>query len=301
MTQQAMGVDPTMLDESNELALTQTTEIDQLAALLADRLSSSLGVGDLARLLQFVPPIELKYKADAIAVEAAALQVVGREGVEAADVLLAKLGDVLDEIDDGFQEPTALAYDLHKRMTGLRADFKKAALAIRDTLASRLKAENRRLDEVSALALRAAQDAADKAARADVKQQVKDAAASGAPKEVLTELRQLAKTATAFPVASPVTPPTRTGTTDVEKWKARFVGTVGDPNPEMNVLSDAQQAQVCELMHACADRKQGTKLVYFTINWSAINKDAHAAKSTFRCPTLEAFDEGVTKRVPKRK
>lgn len=302
----SLTFDPSMADDEPAVLgaglgpVATPPDIDRLVAVIADRLSSGLGISDLVMLLQFVPPIELKHKADALAADAAALVVTGTEGVEAADVLVAKIGDVLDEIDAGFQKPTSLANQLHKRMTGLRTEFRKAADEQLKPLVTRLRAENQRLQDVSAAALKAAQDAADKLARKEAKQVVQEAIDAGQPKEVVRELREIAKTTTAPPVTSPVLTPRRTGTTDVDKWKAKFLGTVGDPNPEMDALDPNQQLLVRDLMRQTADGVHGTKLVYFKIDWANINRDAHAQKTTFRCPTLTAFNEGITKRAPRR-
>lgn len=293
-----------MLNRSDEsegqLALAVS---DQIVSVLADKLSAALGVRDLALLLQFVPPVELKHEADRLAREATALVVTGKEAVEAGDALIGKLTAAITEIDNGFDEPVSLAHQLHKRMTGLRADFRAEAAKALATVKVLVRDEAARLEDLAQAAAKSLQAAADKDARRDARAAVEEAKAGGASPAELKDLRSMARTATAPPVASPLAAPTRRATIDVEKWKARFRGTPkgAEPNPEMSELTTEQQALVCELMHAAADRKPGTKLVYFSINWAEINRDAHAQKSTFQCPTLEAFNQGVTKTVPQKR
>lgn len=261
-------------------------------------LARSLPEGfNLPALLRFLPDVRLKQRADALAADALAIDVTVEGGLVAADEALAPLRESVTEIETCFEDPTSLANQLHKRLTGLRTDFCTAAKAALETVSKRIAAEKRRLDQVALEAQRAAQAAADKQARADAQKAADAAKAAGQSKTVVAQLKEQAKVAVAPPVASPVRTPVLASTSVVAKWKARFVGSPADadPNPEVADMTADQQEQLRRVLLAVGNG-QLPLAVCAGLDWSYLNKRAAAEKKTFEMPQLEAFDEGGTRK-----
>lgn len=305
MSQQELELDPSLVKAAEVVRDAELLQrpLNGSEVEIVERAVQQLEVPDLILLLQFVPPIELKKRAESLAAVALAIDVTGKEGVEAADAALVPLREALDAIEKGFEQPTAKAHQLHKRMTGLRADFKEAGEAAVKTVGDRIYREDKRLrEEAESLRLQS-QSQADEQARTDAAAAAKDARASGAPAAVVREMREAAKTATAPPVVSPVATPSRTHSTSVEKRKARFSSTApgAEPNPNMKDLTPAQLKQARDLMRDTADGKPGTDMTFFSIDWTRINAVADKQRSTFNCPHLETFDAGGTRAKPRRK
>ena len=250
----------------------------------------------LFTLLRFVPDPALKKRADALATVALAVGVTGHDGVLAASAALVPLRDQLGVIRACFKDPKGLAHQLHKRLTGLETDFCKAGDEAVKTQDRAIYDENARLERAADEARRKAQEEADRLTRQQAAEAAKQAAKAGAPKPVVEALKEAAKTATAAPVASPVPAPTLIGMTTVERWKARFRGASAgaDPNPEMDALTPAQQAQVRRLMGLAAQGK--APLRCFAIDWGWLNARAAADKTTFDVPEVEAYDAGGTRK-----
>lgn len=264
-------------------------------------LARSLPLGfNLPALLRFLPDVRLKQKADAAAAEALAIDVTAEGGLVHADNALVPLRASIAAIEVGFEDPVSLANQLHKRLTGLRGDFSKVASDALALVSRRIYAEKKRQDDLAREAQRQAQEVANAQARAEAAAAAKAAQQAGQSKQVVTVLKQQAKVAVAAPVVSPLPAPVLASTSTVPKWKARFVGTPAEaePNPEVGALTEAQQGQMRGLIQAVLDGK--APLAFFQINWSLINKKAQAEKTTFLVPFLEAFDEGGTRAKARR-
>ncbi len=294
MSQTELGLDPEMDVVPAELVRVEAGPETEAAL-------EQLALPDLLLLLKFVPPIELKHKADRLATAAMAIHITDKESVEAADAALVEIADVLAEIEKGFDSPTSMAFQLHRRMTGLRADFRAnadTALADRKRL---IREVTERLRIQAAEALTTAQATADADLKKTLTQAATEAKRGGASPAVVKEMRANARTALAPPVAAPVQLPTRTGSVDTDRWVARFKETPSgaEMNPAMSELTDQQQAQVLEALQLVIDGKMD--LSFFEINWKYINKLAGAQKTTFRKAPFEAVNVGSTKVKPRRK
>lgn len=262
---------------------------------------------DLVSLLAFLPDIRLKNAVTAAATALTGADVTGRDGLAKADVLRedvrSKVQHVVKLFDGTEAEPgpTMLANQLHKRLTGLRADFVKDGLDAIAAADKRIVAETRRLDAEDARVAAEAQAKADADAKAAALKAAEQAKAQHAPAPIVAALEQRAQTATAPPVRS-------TGfgggglkkSSVVDKWKARPVGTSddADPNPVMADMSTAQLAQVIVLMKAVIDGK--APMTCFEVNWTKLNARADAEKSTLAIPGIEAVNLGSVRAKGKR-
>lgn len=247
----------------------------------------------LPTLIKFVPNPALRVAADQAGTYALGLKVDGAEGLQAADVALAAVRASLKAITETFEEPTSIAYALHKRLTAMRGEWCERGQQAIETVGKRMYTENKRLEAIAAEERRKAQAEADRKAKEDADRAAKAAEAAQAPAAVVETMKQQAKTTTAPPVSVPTfAPPALKGNAPVAKWKARIIGTPGDviANPDVTELSEAQRGQVFTLLRAIVEGK--APLAAITLNWSYLNKRASADKSTFLIPGLEAFDEG---------
>jgi hypothetical protein len=247
----------------------------------------------IAALLTFVPDVRLKQKLDRTAADALAIDVTTDDGLRRADAALADIRTQQSFISDCFEEPTGLANQLHKRMTGLRSDFCKAGTEAAETLRKRILAEKRRRDAVADEMRRKAQEIADRQARELAKELAKEAKADGAPKEVVKTLQEQAKIAAAPPVAAPIARPVLQNSATVDKWRVRLVGTPEDaePNPEIDEMSESQQAQVREIFGKIATGEIPLTAA-LGLNWSYLNRRAQSEKTTFKMHNFEAYNEG---------
>lgn len=247
----------------------------------------------LPALIKFVPNPALRVAAEESASYAMAVAVEGPDGLKRADLALAALRASVKAIDEHFEEPTAIANQLHKRLTTVRGEWQASGKTAIETVGRRVWSEQRRLDELAAAERRKAQDEADRQAREVAQREVEAAAKAKAPAPVVEELKRQAETATAPPVAqSASAPPALRNSSTVTTWKARIVGTPGsdEPNPEMATLSAAQRLHVFELLAAIVEGK--APLAAIALDWSYLNKRAKADKSTLAIPGIEAFEEG---------
>lgn len=254
----------------------------------------------LTTLLRFMPDVKLKQNADRLADAAMAIDVKCEDGLAKADVALANLRAATSRIEAAFVEPVRLAHELHKRLTGLRSDFTARSVNVQDIVSRSIYAETKRRKQLAEEQRRRDQEAADAEARAQAKQLAKDAAARHASKETVAALKEQAKVATAPPVTSSLAPPPLQRSAPVERWKGQFIGTPEgeEVNPEMAVLTPAQQEHARAFFKAIAD---GTvPLVFACINWSEVNRKAHAERTTFLVPGLEAVDVGGLRSKGKR-
>ena len=249
---------------------------------------------NLRGLLYFLPDIRLKQKADRLAEAALAVSVHGAAGLQQADAALPPLREAVAEIEQGFKEPVDLANQLHKRLTGLRGDFLAKAKAALETMNGRIYTEKRRLERLAEEERAKAQADADRRAREELAQAAKDAKARKAPKEVVEQMKEAAKTATAPPVETPTFVPTLGSTSTVDKWKARLRGTpeAAEPNPENGKGLTAEQQE--SLRRLCAAIGQGlvSTAAVKSLDWGYLNARANAERSTLDVPGIEAFEAG---------
>ena len=249
------------------------------------------GAFPLETLLTFLPDPRLKAKADRLAAEALAIEVKGPDGIAAADAALVPTRQIIGTIKERFRDPCDLANQLHKRLTGLRGEFLKAAEDAVDQVGRRIYAETRRLEAVAAEARRKAQEEADRLERERARLAADAAMKAQAPAPVVQELTRRAETAVAapVPVAAPIAP---ANSTIAAKWKARLVGTTGgdDTEPATKQMSDAQRASLLLLVQAVAEGRASLSLL--EINWSVANKRAENEGTTMGIPGLEAYDAG---------
>lgn len=303
-----LDIDPaTLMPEAAFVAGRESEEIDNrdapavavidgaMVPALAEILPADF---KLSTLLTFLPDVRLKQALDALAADALAVAVSGEAGVRAADAALPALRDGVKEIllrFDGTVDapgPTALAYALHKRLTGLRGEFVKDAEDAIKTVGQRIYVEQKRLDAVAAEERRATQAAADREARAALDRAAEEAARNQAPAPIVEALREQAKTATAPPVASRGAPPLR-NTATVAKWRTRFVGTPADslnPQPKTTELT-AQQQEMC--LRVLDGIRNGTvPLAAIQIDWAYLDRRAVKEMTTLAIPGIEAYDEG---------
>lgn len=267
--------------------------IEPSAAIVSSALVEILPADfPLPLLVKFIPNPALRTAADDAAAYALALPVEGAEGIQSADVALTALRISLTAITAHFEEPTKIANDLHKRLTGIRGEWQTAGTEAVRVVGQRIFTEQRRLQAIADEARRQAQAAADQRAREDARRAAADAAKNQAPAPVVEEMKRQAETVTAPPVAASTPPPVMRGSTTVTTWKARIAGTPAsdEPNPPTEDLTPAQRVKVFELLKAIVDGK--APLAAIEINWSYLNKRAKADKGTLAIAGIEPYEEG---------
>jgi hypothetical protein len=171
----------------------------------------------LPALVAFVPDVRLKHAADTQAARVLAVPVTDPDGLVRLDSELATLRTRLADIDAPFADPVSWANQLHKRLTGLRRDFRAAGEEALESGGRRLYAEQRRREAAAEEQRRKDQAEADRRARADAERAAKEAKKAGAAAPVVDALKQASRTATAPPVQSAAPPPPK-NFTPVAKW-----------------------------------------------------------------------------------
>lgn len=246
----------------------------------------------LPALAKFCPDQRLKVAIDQAAAYVLSIDVTGAEGLQRADLALATVRTSVKAIEGHFEQPVAIANDLHKRLTGKRSEWIADGKAAIDTVGRRVWTEQRRLDAIAADERRKAQEDANRKAREEAEREAAAAKANQAPPQVVEELEKRAETAVAPPVAAPIAAPAMKNTTTVTTWKARIKGTPAeaDPNPKMAEITGAQRLQVLALMQGVIDGRD--PITAFELNWSVLNGRAKADKSTLSITGIEAFQEG---------
>lgn len=251
---------------------------------------------NLQLLLNFLPDVRLKKDLDDAAEAALAIEVKGADGIALADAALPDLQDRIKFIQACFEEPVAKANALHKRLTGLRADFLARGETAVNHLKNAIKAEDARLKKAEDDARRAAQAEADRLAREDAARAAAKAEKAQAAPAVVEALKERAKTATAPPVSAPSLRPAARATTTVENWKARFAGDASEnANPESVAdMTDEQRRQFIELARAAIDGKAPLSVIM--PDWKYLNGRAKGDKRAFLIPGVEAYDAGSVRR-----
>lgn len=251
---------------------------------------------NLQLILNFLPDVRLKKDLDRAAASALALKVDGAEGISAADVALVDLQERIAFIEETvFDRPCAMANALHKRLTGLRADFIKAGVVAVASLKTSMLSETRRLKALSDQAQRVAQEEANRAAREVAAKAVEKAKQAEAPAPIVAALEKQAQTAVAPPVASPVHAAAPKKSSIAENWKARFSGDESEePNPATADMNDAQRLQFIALLRAVIDGKAPIGCV--DPCWRYLNARAKGDRAAFLIPGVEAYDAGSVRK-----
>lgn len=291
-------MDDLLLDDGDDLlldpGLEPTTDLSLMEILPANF--------PLPWLLKFVPDVRLKAALDTATQACIGLEVVGDEGLKAADVALAAVRDQVKAVKDHFAEPAARAHELHSSITARRAEWLVTAEAALQIVGRRVAAERARLQAIADEARRKAQEQANREEQARLRAQAEAAERQKAPARVVEQMKLEAETATAPPVPAAATaPPPLTRNTVITTWKARIKGTAAeaDPNPGMEDLDPVQVEQVKALMRAVADGTES--IACFEIDWSYLNSRARSEERAFAITGLEAFPDSTTRGKPGRK
>jgi hypothetical protein len=252
----------------------------------------------LQALLGFLPDVKMKRELTALADAALAVKVEGKAGVEAADAALVPLRDGIKNVMACFAQPVSEANALHKRLTGLRADFIASGEIALDHVGRCIVAETRRLDAEAAAVERQTQMLADESAKKTAAAAVKMAEEQNAPPLVVEALKAQAEVATAPPVALGNARPSLKGASISTKRKARLKSSPegSEPNPATKDLTDAEIPSVMLVLQAIVNGK--APLSYIDLNWGIINRDANAG--AFSVPGLETFEDGSLRKRPSR-
>jgi hypothetical protein len=283
----------------SDIALEPDEPVDTEAATVAAALVSTALIEVLPAdfplpvLARFVPNQALRTAVAEVCRDLLAIDVTAADGVDKADTALGLLRERMKAVDAHFDEPARIAYELHRHITGMRADFNREGVETQKTMARRLFDETERRQAIERERLRREQQEANERERERLRLEAAEAAKHQAPPAVVEQMQQEAETATAPPVGTRSTPATTMRNSTVTKtWKARVQGTpaTDEPNPETADLNAAQRHQVLEAMKAIIDGR--APLAVFAINWSYLNKRAAADKSAMGIPGFEAFQVG---------
>lgn len=256
----------------------------------------------LRTLLTFLPDVRLKRKLETSAAEALAVPVEngGKDALAKADAKLTEVRDGIKDVTACFEDPCSLANQLHKRMTGLRADFLAAGERAVDVVGRRIYAETQRLRKLEEAEKRRIQDEADRQARESARVAAEAAKQQAAPAPVVAELERRAETAVAPPVQTPVLAPALAGSTVAPKLRGRLVGTAedGEPRPKLAEMNAAQVASFRALAKAVGEGKADLSLI--EMNWSEVDRAAKAAGVNLNVPGLESWDAGSVRAKGRR-
>lgn len=256
----------------------------------------------LPTLIKFIPDPRIRTAADADADQLLTIAVTDEHSMRRMDAAMERQRAHRKTIEAIFEEPTSIANQLHKRLTGLRGEWLARTDAAIDAGGRRIIETQRRLDREAAEERRRRQEEADRLAREERQREAEAARAAQAPPEVLEQLETEARTATAPPVATQES--TRTAlksTSVVSTWKPRPKGTDGSGNqqPSMTDLTPAQKVHVLAAMKAAFEGR--SPLQVFEINWTYLNARARADKGAFSIEGFEVYEDGGTRAKGARK
>jgi hypothetical protein len=261
-------------------------------------------------LTRFVPDPTVKARIDKALAYAKTIQIEGK-GQDA----LARMDPALEELNAAiavgealFKEPAEIAFELHRHVTGKRAEWVNAPKAEVKSIGNAVWKETERLKEVAAAEQRRIQEEANAKARAEAAQAAADAEKNKAPAPIVEKLQQQAKSAVAPPVPAPTRPfggfgGSSSSNTVVTTWKARLDSASEDAEeqaPALTSLSDAERADVLKLFKAIVDGRHDL-LSLVSVNYGAINKLAVAQESTFNVPGFVAYKTGGTRKKAARR
>jgi hypothetical protein len=256
----------------------------------------------LPALVQFVPNIEFKRAIVRAADAANAVVVTGNEGLALADTATAELRRAIAAVKAHFEDPKSRANKVHKWISGKESEWIGIATEALDDIARRQIRENARLDAIAREQDRANQAAADEDARMANARAAERAEKDGQPEKVVEQLREQARTATAAPVARSESAPVAPKSSTIKKeFKARFIGTAddGEPNPSIKELNDAQRLSVIKLCKAIYEGKVPMSCIK-EIDWGYLNKRADSENTTLAIPGIEAFEVSSLRAKPQR-
>lgn len=292
MRENINDIDPEELGEEVSTAVAEILPAKNVA------IAEILPDFDLMTALQFVPDVRLKKEAERLAAELLAVEIAnkGEDGLRLADAKIAPVRKIISTIELRFQGtkenpgPTAVLYALHRRLTGLLADFTDGAKKAVEAKNKEMGIERKRLDAEAERERVRRQEEADAEVRANAKNQLEIAVATGAAKETIKALKQQAKAGAAPPVAAPP-PPKLANSTIVTTKKVRFKGTppTGEPHPEMKDLPKDQIERARRFFKAVGEG--WIPLAAVSINWSYLDKLANNDGTTFDYPELEVFED----------
>ena len=284
---------PEVLEPEPEVAASQSMAVTLAAILPADF--------PLQTLLQFVPDVRLKKKATALADDLLKVRVAegGEDGIVKADEAIAPVRSAIAEIQQRFKEPTSAAYALHRRMTGLAADFCDYAQKAIDLKNKEMGVERRRLDAAYEADRLARQEAANVEVREEARERLETAKEIGSPKSTIAALKKQVSSGVAAPVGVAAPPPLRNSSI-VGTRKARFSAADpnADPHPKMSDLSPTLQAKARAYFKAVAEGR--APLASVSIEWSYLDKLAANDRATFAVPEMETFEDVGARSKPGR-
>jgi hypothetical protein len=255
----------------------------------------------LPLLTQFVPNPQLREAVHQAAIAAAGVDVRGPEGLATADVALDAVREAVKAVKAAFEEPAHIAYQLHKALTDKRADWIEAGEAAIAIVGRRIYVEQQRLKALEQEARRKAQADADAQARLDAQRRIDEAAQQEAAPEVIEQLQEEAKTASAPPVHIEPTAGPLQSTTIVENWTSTVKGTPHEDEVQQPRVEDATEAQRDQLKVLMQAVLAGAPIVCVTWNWKGIDKLVQAGKSSFKVPGIDSYNKGGVKAKPRRK
>lgn len=256
-------------------------------------------------LTRFVPDPAVKARIDKALAYAKTIEIEGKgqDALTRMDPALEELNAAIAAGEALFKEPAEIAFELHRHVTGKRAEWVNTPKAEVKSIGNAVWKETERLKEVVAAEQRRIQEEANAAARAEAALAAAEAEKNKAPAPIVEKLQQQAKTA----VAPPVPPPTRSfggfggstsSNTVVTTWKARLASAseeADDQAPALTSLSDVERADVLKLFQAIVDGRHDL-LSLVSVNYGAINKLAVAQESTFNVPGFIAYKTGGTRK-----
>lgn len=253
----------------------------------------------LPALIKFVPDPRVRTAADDDAARLLAIEVTDETSLRVMDACLERQRSHKKTIEALFEEPSSIANRLHKQLTGLRTMWLEPTERAIRTGGTRVVETQRRLDREAADARRKAQEKADLEARAQAAREAEAAAKANAPKAVVEQLQEEAKTAVAPPVKSfeltGAQAPLRS-TSIVTTYKVRPKGTdagAAEQSPCMSDLSPAQRLAVMQAMKAVLDGR--APIAVFEINYTYLNQRARADKKAFALDGFEVYEDGSTR------
>lgn len=261
----------------------------------------------LPALLKFIPNPEVKVALQKAHEYALSIEIEGkgRDGIALADSALSELAARIKRAEQEFEEPAAIAYDLHRQVTSTRANWVNGARDDYKRIGQKIWREDQRLKDEDAKERRRLQDEANAKARKEAEERLAAAKKNAAPAPVVEKLEQQAKTVTAPPVVAPsaAAGPLMTDNSVITVWKAKLASTpddVDDAHIDITKLSPAEIADLKTLLKAIIDGRTDL-LCAFSIEWGALDKLAAAQEATFNVPGFVAYKTGGTRKKPARK
>lgn len=265
---------------------------------LMDLLPADFPLPVLAR---FVPDARIRHAADVDAAKLLAIEVTDETSLRVVEACITEQRAHKQTIEALFEEPVAIAYALHKHLTGLRAEWLTQTTLAIGVANTRVLTLQRKLAHEAAEARRRAQEEADRQARADRRREAEAAQQAQAPAAVVEQLQFEAETAVAPPVPQVRAPVLRSSSV-VANWKSRLASTdraAEDLQPPMAKLTPAQLEDVYVTMRAVLEQR--APITAFEINYSVTDQRAGSDKKTFAIPGFVAEDLGSIRAKPGRR